>query len=186
MIEELSWYTTKIENMFFSNIHFRVHFGRTYHLSFKESTGYVIYTDQQIRDNAKSAYAMLGDTQLFLRWEGSFFKSALNIYDVRTNNCIGKINGRGFVIHEKQYNITKTKKTILNRTLPYDLIFEVDKVYADMLVRINIDRIDKKWYKDVYFQELTGTVDFKENITNELILASFFYLHYRIQNYTRG
>lgn len=183
MIEELNWYTKKIENMFFSDIHFRVHFGRTYHLSFKESTGYVIYTDQRIKENAKSAYAMLGDTQLFLRWEGSFFTSALYIYDAKTNNCIGKINWKGFVIHEEQYNIIKTKKSIFNKALPYDMIFEVYKVYADILARINVDRIDKKWYKDVYFQELTGTVDFKHNTTNELILASFFYLHYHIQSY---
>lgn len=184
MIEELSWYTTKIENMFFSDIHFRVHFGRTYHLSFKESTGYVIYTDQPIRNNAKSAYAMLDDTQLFLKREGSFFTSAFNIYDASTNNCIGEINRKGFIMHEKQYNIIKTKKSIFNKDLPYDMIFEVCKVYDDMLARINIDRVDKKWYKDVYYQQLSGTVDFKDNTTNELILASFFYLHYHIQSYT--
>jgi hypothetical protein len=181
MIEQLNWHTTKIENMFFSDIHFRVHYGRTYHLSFKESTGYIIYTNQRIKDNAKSAYAMLGDTQLFLKWEDGFFRPFPHIYDAKTNCCIGKLNTAGFIINEIQYNLRRQKKSIFNRNMPFDLIFEADENYADMLLRMNINRVNKKWYSAYYMDELNGNVEFKNNIGYELILASFFYLHHKIQ-----
>ncbi len=181
MIQELTWHTKKIKNVFFSDIHFRVHFGRTYHLILNGSNGYVIYTDQIIKENLNSAHAQLEETQLFLKKEGSFFKTSLNIYDAKTNCYMGKLNRAGFIINQKQYIIRRTKKSIFNRDLPYDLIIEVNDIYSNMVLRMNIDRVNKKWYRTYYMDELKGSVEFHNDTINEIILATFFYMHDEIQ-----
>ena len=124
---------------------------------------------------------MLGDVQFFLRWEGSFFKSALNIYDAKTNSYKGTINSKGFVINEKQYTVTKQTKSIFNRKLPFDVIVETGENYQNMLLRMNIEKVNKKWYTPYYIDELNGSVEFKNDIGYELILATFFCLHNNIQ-----
>ena len=185
MIQELSWDTKYIGNTFFSDIHFRVHYGTHYQLSFKGSAGYVIYAGQAKR-NEKSAHAMLGDTQLFLKSEGSSFRSSINIYDYKTNCCIGKLNRLGFIVHGIQYTIRQTKRSaFINRDLPCELRFEVDIIYTDMLMRMDIDRIAKKWYKGIYEQGLKGTVEFQSTIPPEVILATFFFLQDEIEAHTR-
>lgn len=186
MIQELTWHTKKISNAFFSDIHFRVHFGRKYHLTYNGSNGYVIYKDQIIKENLNSAHAELGEVQLFLKKEGTFFKTSLNIYDAKTNCYIGKLNSDGFIINQKQYIIRRTKKSIFNRYLPFDLIFEVNDIYSNMVLLMNIDRVNKKWYRTYYMDELKGSVQFHNNTTNEIILATFFCLHDEIQTLNSG
>ena len=182
----LSWYTKPIGNTFFSDIHFRVHYGRSYQLSLDGSTGYIIYAGQTIKRNEKLAHAMLGETQLFLKREGDFLKSVFNIYDYTTNLYVGKINRLGFVINGIPYTVRQTKKSIfMNRQLPCDLRFEVGSIYRDMLLLMDIDRVDKKWYKGIYWQELKGTAELQQTIPKELILATFFFLQDVIEANTK-
>jgi len=185
MTAQLQWYTQKVTNAFFTDIHFRVHFGRTYHLTLGGQTGYVIYTDQEIKRKAIAAHAMLGDTKMYLKLEGSFFKPVLNIYDYATLVCIGKLTGTGFIINDICYNIRSIKKSIFNKNLPCDIRYEADISYPDMLLRMDINRVNKKWYRTFNMEELRGTVEYQKSIPTELILATFFYLHNTIQALNR-
>jgi hypothetical protein len=185
MIQELSWYTKSTGNTFFSDIHFRAYNGRSYQLSYNGNTGYVIYAGREIKRHEKIAHAMLRDTQLFLKNDGSSFLPTFNIYDYKTNCYIGKLNRLGFIIDGVQYTLRQTRKSIFSRQLPCDLRFEVDEIYPDMLMRMDIDRVDKKWYKGVYGQALKGTVEFKDTIPKEVILATFFFLQNEIEAHTR-
>ena len=179
MINKLQWYCEDIGDPRLSSMDKSYLCGTIYHLSYHGDTGYVFYRHQNLRNyDSVVALGKFAESEVILRNEGGHEKNQFNIYNNKSDKSIGS----GSLFKSIHYNVHLKNRTLFNKNAGIDLKFEIYELYSNIILTINVNRVQKKWYKNVYSSSaIKGWIEIKNDPDWEFILWSFFRLHQYIE-----
>jgi hypothetical protein len=182
MMFTLEWYSERIKEEHCKELELDKLKGRKYILNCGEKNGYIIYNDigYFFRYNALLAYGKFGETELIVKKTGNWLGHEVRIYDKASDACIGNLS---YQLSYRGLQLRSYEKTkwIIDRNNGFDLVFDIYSGRSKTILSMQIHKIKKKWYNNVYNTEIKGTIALEEEPNWEFILCAFFMLHYSIR-----
>jgi len=174
---QLEWYSRNIKEDNCKDIGYDNLWGTKYLLSCNDETGYILYNDTRFRADSIAAFGKFGETELILKKEGTLYNQQLNIYNNKSNILIGSIGTR-FIYKGLHLNYYAKNKSLFDKNYGFDLRFDIYTGDSNTILSMLIDRVNKKWYTNVYGAGIKGTIQLLEHPNWEFVICVFFYLHY--------
>jgi hypothetical protein len=178
----IEWYSEKFRDSYFEEFQALVTEGSIYHFNESNKYGYIVFNNDFLKKNSVLAIGKYGDAELFLKNKSTFFKQKLILYDPKSDLTIGKIDFLEFTFKNNILNSSPKMKTIFNKKQVFELEIEFCKRYTVIIAKLNVERIKKRWYNSIFSTEIKGSIEFNDEVEDELIISIFFYFDYYLRS----